>query len=57
MGDVTRTPDDTTLVTWATAGRIEEVDADGEVLRAYQLDIGAAFGYTTALDTLTGSAD
>ncbi len=57
MGDVTRTDDFTTLATWSTAGRIEEVDIDGEALRVYQLDIGAAFGYTTALDTLTASTD
>ncbi len=57
MGDVTRTDDYTTITTWSTAGRIEEVDIDGEPLRVYQLDIGAAFGYTTALDSLTASAD
>ena len=57
MGDVTRTDDFTTLTTWSTAGRIEEVDIDGEALRVYQLDIGAAFGYTTALDTLVATLD
>ena len=57
MGDVTRTDDFTTITTWSTAGRIEEVDIYGEPLRIYQLDIGAAFGYTTALDSLVAATD
>jgi hypothetical protein len=53
MGDVSRTDGGTSVVTWSTAGVIEEVSADGELMSRFSLELGAAFGYTTPLKTLT----
>ncbi len=52
LGDVTRLPDDTTLATWSSAGRIEQVDPTGATLLQLDLPLGAGFGYTEWVDDL-----
>lgn len=34
---------------WSSAGRLDEVGADGTLLRRLELDLGAAFGFTTRM--------
>lgn len=52
MGDVSRLPNGNTLVTWGSAGQMEEVTGAGE--RVWQLNtaIAAGFGYTTLHESL-----
>jgi len=52
LGDVTRTDEGTTLITWGTAGLLEEVSPQGELLWSLGLGYGAALGYTTLVDEL-----
>ncbi len=51
-GDVRRFADGTTQVIWATAGRIEDVNAAGEVDWWLQLDLGAVFTYVQHIEQL-----
>ncbi len=50
LGDVTRLGGGNTGITWSTAGLIEEVTPDGEVVMRLGLEMGAGFGYTTWLE-------
>jgi len=52
LGDVARLDDGSTLVTWSTAGIMDRVSADGELLSRFSLELGAAFGYTTPIISL-----
>jgi len=52
LGDVTRMTDGGTLVSWSTAGQIEEISPSGEVRWQLNLDLGAGFGYTTHVESL-----
>ncbi len=54
LGDVSRFDDDRTLVTWATAGELELLGADGEREWMMSLGIGTGFGYTTWVERLPG---
>jgi len=45
FGDVERLPAGAVLITWSTAGRIDLVTADGEVLWQVQETRGTGFGY------------
>ena len=51
LGSVVRI-DDTTLVSWTTAGRIEQVSPEGELLWELYTDIGAGVGYTEWVPSL-----
>jgi len=51
-GDVNRLPSGNVLVTWSTAGQMEEVSRDGELLWQLKANLGAGFGYTTWTDSL-----
>ncbi|MCP4809100.1 MAG: hypothetical protein GY913_13215 [Proteobacteria bacterium] len=52
LGSVQRVDGDHTMVTWSTAGRVEEVDADGELVWRLETDLGTGVGYTTWLPNL-----
>ncbi len=54
MGDVHRLDGDVTLVTWSTAGQMDAVDADHELLWRLNLDLGSGFSYVTWMDALYG---
>ena len=45
LGDVHHFADGNTLVTWSTAGQIDEVTADGELVWQLNSSLGGAFGY------------
>ncbi len=51
-GDVNRLPSGNVLVTWSTAGQMEEVSGSGEVLWQLKANLGAGFGYTTWMESL-----
>ena len=57
MGDVDRLASGDSLITWSTAGVIDEVSPDGEVQWEVQLDLGAGLGYLTVVDTLPGMGE
>jgi len=57
LGDVHRFPNGNTLVTWSTAGVIEEVSPQGEVAWRLGVEMGTGFGYTTFIDDLYTSLD
>lgn len=44
LGDARRLPSDHVLVSWTSAGTLEEVSRDGEVLWQVQLDVGGTWG-------------
>jgi Arylsulfotransferase (ASST) len=52
LGDVARLPNDHVLVTWSTAGVVEEVDTDSQVVWKLQTQIGGGIGYVTWRNTL-----
>lgn len=54
LGDVTRGADGSTLVTWSTAGMIDDFAPDGTLRATIAGELGTAFGYTTRLDALPG---
>jgi hypothetical protein len=54
MGDVTRLESGNTLVTWSSAGMVDEVAPDGEVIWRLQLDLGGGLGYVTRIDAMPG---
>ena len=49
QGDVNRFADDSTLITWSTAGRQEVVSDSGAITWQLDLELGAGFGYTTLI--------
>lgn len=51
-GDVKRFDDGSTQILWATAGRLEDVNASGEVDWWLQLDLGAVFTYVQHVGAL-----
>jgi hypothetical protein len=52
LGDVSILDNDHRLITWSTAGRIEEIDAQSEVVWRIDAELGGAFGYTTWSESL-----
>jgi len=52
LGDVHRFDDGDTLVTWSSAGQVDRVSADGEVVWQLNTGFGGALGYTTWLESL-----
>ncbi len=53
LGDVVALDEGAMRITWSTAGRIEELDADGQVLWQVNAELGGAFGYTSAVESLS----
>lgn len=51
-GDVSRLPNGNTLITWSTAGQMDEVTPEGDVVWRLNLDLGAAFGYAVWRESL-----
>lgn len=51
-GDVKRFDDGSTQILWATAGRLEDVNASGAVDWWLQLDLGAVFTYVQHVSAL-----
>lgn len=51
-GDVYRMDNGNTIITWGTAGRIQEVEADGTVVWDEFLSVGGAVGFSTWVDDL-----
>jgi hypothetical protein len=54
MGDVQRTPNGNTIVSYSTQGVIHEVDAQSQPVRKITWPIGGAFGYVQWRPTLYG---
>lgn len=52
LGDVRRLDDGNTLVTWSSAGQVEQVTADGDVAWRLNTSIGWGFGYASWLPDL-----
>jgi len=52
MEDVTRLETDDTLITWSTAGQIDQVTPEGEVVWSLNTSLGAGLGYTDWVDSL-----
>jgi hypothetical protein len=52
LGDVQRMDDGATFINWSTAGRLELVSAEGELLWSLATELGYAFGYGTPVPTL-----
>jgi hypothetical protein len=52
MGDMDRAADGSTLITWSSAGAIDDFDADGAIRASLYTEFGAAFGYTQRLSAL-----
>ena len=52
FGDVTRLPSEHTLITWASAGQVDEVTEDGALVWRLNAAMGAGFGYTTWVGSL-----
>ncbi len=52
MGDVHHLPDDITLITWSTAGQIDAITADLELVWRLNLDLGSGLSYVTWMDGL-----
>jgi len=52
LGDAHRISDDSYLVTWGSAGQIDEVTFDGDVTWSLNSELGGAFGYTTWRESL-----
>jgi len=56
LGDVRRFEDGNTLVTWSTAGQLEESNHDRDVLWRLNIDeLGAGFAYVTWLESFYGA--
>ena len=54
LGDVDRGADGSTLVTWATAGLIDDFAPDGTIRATISADLGMAFGYNNRVTALPG---
>ncbi len=52
FGDVERLPDGNTLIAWGASGRIEEVTADGQIVKRLDISLGAASGYFEWMESL-----
>ncbi len=52
LGDVSRLPSESTMITWSTLGRVDEVSPEGEVLWRLEGDLGGGLGYTTWREAL-----
>ena len=52
FGDVHRFESGNTLINWSSAGRLEEVTPDGQVVRRLDLPIGTGLGYMRWVETL-----
>jgi len=52
LGDVHRFDDGDTMVTWSTAGRIEFITHDREIIWRLDADLGTGFAYTTWTESL-----
>ncbi len=55
LGDVQRLENENTLITFASAGVIQEVDASGDVVRQMTWPLGTALGYMTQRNSLYGA--
>jgi hypothetical protein len=55
LGDVDRLPNGNTLVTFGSAGQIDEVTPEGEVVWRLNTDLGSALGYVETVDELSFS--
>ncbi len=51
-GDASRLPNGNTLITWSSAGQMDEVTPQGEVVWRLNLDLGAGFGYAVWRESL-----
>ncbi len=54
LGDVHRAEDGSTLVTWATAGLIDDFGSDGVIRATISAELGLAFGYNEVVTELPG---
>lgn len=52
LGDVDRLDDGSTLIAWDLGGRLEQVDAEGNLLWQVEANVGSAFGYVHRVDAL-----
>jgi len=52
LGDATRLWNNNTLVTWATAGRLEEVTIAKKLVWSVHTSLGVGFGYTSRVKSL-----
>ena len=52
LGDALRLDNGDTIVSWSTAGQLEQVDAEGELIWRINTDLGTAFGYLSHTDSL-----
>ena len=52
LGDVARLPSSDTLITWSSAGQIDQVTTGGLLRWRLRSDIGAGFGYTQYREVL-----
>ncbi|NQT79563.1 MAG: aryl-sulfate sulfotransferase, partial [Candidatus Aminicenantes bacterium] len=52
FGDVWRLPTGNTLITWSSAGQIDEVTPEGELVWRLNAELGAGFGYVVWTDDL-----
>lgn len=52
LGDVTRLPNDNVLITWSTAGRIDEFTVDGDLVKRVDMQMGGALGFVSWHESL-----
>jgi hypothetical protein len=52
LGGVTSLPNDSTIVVWSTAGRLEQYDSSGQLLQRIENNFGYAFGYADHVGSL-----
>lgn len=52
MGQAERLSNGNTRIAWATAGYLDEVTPDGEIVRRYRLPLGAGFGFGEQVESL-----
>ena len=52
LGDTARLDNDTTLITWSTAGQIDIITADAELAWSLNAPLGVALGYTAFVESL-----
>ena len=57
MGDVHRLPSGNTLVTWSSAGMIDEVTPNWELVWRSKMELGSGIGYLTHHERLPGMAE
>lgn len=54
LGDVTRDVDGSTLVTWSSAGVMDDVDSDGELAWTLSTEFGSAIGFLSRQSSIAG---